>query len=62
MLAASNMISNHLTVFQNHHMNEIDKVEIKLSEFNIRESVAEVINLFTSSAEAKKNDIKTKFG
>ena len=43
-------------------MNENDKVEIKLSEFNIRESVAEVINLFTSSAEAKKNVIKTKFG
>ena len=56
------MISNHLKVLQNHHATKIDSVEIKLSEFNIRESIKEVINFFVSNAQEKSNVFKTKFG
>jgi len=56
------MISNHLKVLQNHHATKIDSVETKLSEFNIRESIKEVINFFVSSAQEKSNVFKTKFG
>ena len=46
----------------NQKLLELGEINLDLSEFNIRDKINEVINIFIEISEAKKNVMKIKFG